>query len=162
MRIHSLSCFLALTLSVTALGDAPRINDLVGLWKIVEWHHNGVVLTSPQIGGRLFLTNGKFFFIAYREIEEEREYMDGYGTYSIQGDEYRYGYDWTTYVSVTDDEQEIWSGPWPESRFIAQSNGSKLEVLDAESRTSGFVLEGERLTYVEESQPLRVYERVRQ
>jgi hypothetical protein len=63
---------------------------------------------------------------------------------------------------ITGEDQEIWSGPWPESRYIAQSNGNKLEILDSETRTSGFVLEGDRLTYVEQSKPLRVYERVRQ
>ena len=162
MKTHSLVLYLALALSPVALGDSPRINDLEGHWKIVEWHHNGVVLTPPQIGGRLFLNKGTFFFIAFREIEEEREYTDGYGTYSIEGDEYRYGYDRTTDVSVKGDVQEIWSGPWPESRFIAQPNGNKLEILDSETRTSGFVLEGDRLTYMEESKPLRVYERVRQ
>ena len=160
MKIHSLICYLALALSPPAFGDAPKINELVGLWKIIEWHHNGVVLTSPQIGGRMFLNNGKFFFIAFRENDEEREYLDGYGTYSIEGDEYRSGYDRTTSVSITGDGQEIFSGPWPETRFIAQSNGNRLEILDAETRTSGFVLEGDRLTYIEESKQLRVYERV--
>jgi len=162
MNTHSLVLCFALVMSPVALGDSPRINDLEGHWKIVEWHHNGLVLTSPQIGGRLFLNNGTFFFIAFREIEEEREYIDGYGTYSVEGDEYRYGYDRTTYVLVTGEDQEIWSGSWPESRFVAQSIGNKLEILDSETRTSGFVLEGDRLTYVEESKPLRIYERVGQ
>jgi hypothetical protein len=145
---------------VPAAGDQQTINDIEGLWKLVEWHEGEDVLVSPQIGGRLSLNEGTILYMVYRESADESMYIYGYGAYSITGNEYRYGYDRFTEVIVRGDEKEVWSGSRPESRYTAVRANSRLEILEADSRTSGLVLDGNRLTWTRDSKPLRVYERV--
>jgi hypothetical protein len=160
MKTKALFIILVLGASATVFGDRQTINDIEGLWKLIEWHHEGAVLTPPQIGGRLSLTGGTILYIVFRQVEDDSLYNNGYGSYSIEGNEYRYGYEMSTRITVQGEDQEVWADSRPEARYLAEPNGTRLEILDPETRTKGLVLEGDRLTWVEESRPLRVYERV--
>lgn len=146
--------------SAIADDNEQHVSDIEGLWQLVEWHDDGEVLVPPRIGGRSLLENGRLLFMAHRETSTENEYVSGFGEYSIVGSEYSYEYERYTVVVVRGDVHEASSGPVSRSSYTGESNGSRLEILDSETRTRGLILEGNRMIWISDSKPLRVYERI--
>lgn len=160
LRTALTAVLLAIAILATADENQQTVSDIEGLWKLVEWHDDGEILTPPQIGGRSLLSNGKVLFMAHRESPGESEYVNGYGEYTAVGNEYSYEYEKYTVVIVRGDDHQSSSAPVARSRYVARPNGTRLEILDPETRSRGLILEGDRMVWIFDSRPLRVYERV--
>ena len=155
-----LTLFLSLLAIAPVSGDEQRLSGIEGQWKLIEWHEGDVVLTPPEIGGRTSLTDGTVLFMVHNETAEGSEYVHGYGSYSVENNEYRYEYEKYVEVFVIGDDRQVSSGPVAETSYIAKPDGARLMIMDAETGTRGLVLEGDRMTWMHNGKPLRVYERV--
>ena len=145
-------------MAITQDAVHPSALDIQGAWTLVEWHHEGHVLRPPDIGGAYSLTNGQVTWIVFRKTVAGETSEQCYGTYKISLDSFEYRYDRCSETVVASDNVSFEAGPWSTLPFSVTDDNGKLVLID-ENGEFGFELVGERLTYTQDSLPLRVYQR---
>lgn len=140
-----------------AVHSAP---DILGAWRLVEWHHEGQVLRPPDIGGAYSLADGQVTWIVFRKTDNGERSEQCYGNYEISLDSFAYSYDRCSETVVESAEVSFQSGPWSSSPFFVAEEKQKLVLVD-ENNEFGFELVGDQLTYTRAGSPLRVYRRFR-
>jgi len=103
---------------------APVRAIIEGTWELIEWHHQGEVLTPPQMEGRWMVHDGWVMAIRHRDAPPDFESTAGYGPYSWGPTTWIYGYD----------RSEDLRGPSPES--------ADLRVSTVPQRTYNITWEG--------------------
>lgn len=139
--------------------QSRSVYEVLGSWEMIEWHEDGEVLVPPQIEGRWSIQDGIVMWIVYMKTAQGESSQYGYGEYQIDDSKFVYGYDRVNIIEKVGENATASSYVRPMYQFLPTLDDTRL-VLDDDSHEWGIVLEGDRLTWTMDGEPLRVYRRL--
>jgi len=134
--------------------------EMVGSWELIEWHDEGQVFRVPQVGGYWSIQGGIVTWVVFRKTEHGEILLSGFGNYEADETQFRYGYERITTLELEGEHTSATTRSRPVYEYLPSVVGDLL-VLNDESHAYSFVLEGDRLTYEVNGQPVRIYRRIR-
>ena len=140
------------------------VNQQTGVYILEEWHKDGQVFEPPQVEGRFMFLNGVIMTVLHDRMQASSEttiVVTGY--YTLDSSKFSYGYDNTSIYTespsgVTASHQSLWEG----LRVFAVSSEEGIVRMQSETGQQEFIFDANRLTYVENGKPLRVWRRATQ
>lgn len=140
---------------------AHEVQSLVeGTWELTEWQVGDETLRPPQASGLWSLHDGRVLFSVRRSNTDRAVSMLGSGTYAVDGDGFRYGYDrLTTVTEITGSPAIVSSSDIAMGGFGARREPGAV-VLEREDGSRALRVTDESMTCLESERAVRIYRRV--